>query len=144
MSVAVNSVNVIGKITNVQRLPDGQVRVRLAVQRIPGQPVNPDGKNFDGLTALFSPAFGIPPRLDRGQTVAIAGFLQQRDERVSLEGILNKAGAWEELPKEVKAKLSGVRVPRGFYEIVAQSWRILGNGNGSARRREAQPSGEEA
>ena len=135
---AVNQIVLKGTLYAVRTLRDGSVRARMLVRRMPEMPTNPDGKGFDAVTTVFNPRLAAMEmgKLKKGTEVIVSGFLQQRDTKVSLAELLERANRDKksdeavEVDVEVMKLLEQALVPRPVTEVIAESLVIIRQGNG--------------
>jgi hypothetical protein len=99
---------------------------RIAVQRVPGQPQNPDGKNFDAINVRFPLVLGRAPQWSKGDLVEVTGFLQQRDVEERLADLVKRAKRLSsEAGKEILGQLNGAFLQRAVYEVVATHGAVI-------------------
>ncbi|MBN2006296.1 MAG: hypothetical protein JXA21_23280 [Anaerolineae bacterium] len=121
-----NNLSLSGVVVRRRVSPDQTTVYRVLIPRQPGMLPNPDGKNFDAIDVCFPQAVGRAPSWSQGDYVEVAGFLQQRDTRETLEHLIRRAGGLTTTERNELAVYAGGYVQQAKVEVVAQQWRYLG------------------
>lgn len=125
-----NEVHISGTVKSSWRY-DGNLYVRVSTPRDPGRPSrSPEaGGDYDYVTVVFSGGAEQGLQFQRGQQVAVHGWLQSRDVHESLDDFLRRAARSRSNGDAIQTpalaqQISTVQVHRSVNEIVAERWRL--------------------